>query len=150
MASCARKMRSSSNSGSNMTSPKGSFSGCPGELGGSPAAMRRKKTRHDHGPVPLLRRHSIGHLHEAESACATIDNKQMVKHVYLVHASPGAFKSGMPETAWIKDDFPELCEPITAMRGRSTSMSSLLGCQPDGSVGNVVGWRTPTQCREGC
>jgi hypothetical protein len=147
MASCARKMRSSSHSGSNMISPKGSLR--PGELEGPPAAIRRKNTRHDHGPVPLLRRHSIGHLHEADSACATITNT-MEKHVYLVHASPGAFKSGMPETAWIKDDFPELCEPITAMRGRSMSMSSLLGCQSDGSVGNAVGWRIPTQCREGC
>jgi hypothetical protein len=56
----------------------------------------------------------------------TIIANTMEKHVYLVHASPGAFKSGMPEMASIKDDFPELCEPITTMRGRSMSMSNLL------------------------
>jgi len=44
---------------------------------------------------------------------------------YLVHASPGAFGSGTPEVAWMRDDFPELCEPITAMIGRSMSWSNL-------------------------
>ena len=62
---------------------------------------------------------------EAKSAHAVRINGKG-NDAYLVHASPGAFGSGTPEVAWIRDDFPELCEPITAMIGRSMSWSSLL------------------------
>jgi hypothetical protein len=62
---------------------------------------------------------------EVKSARALRINGK-VKDAYLVHASPGAFGSGTPEVAWIRDDFPELCEPITVMIGRSMSWSRLL------------------------
>jgi len=105
-----------------MSSPKGSLDSsdefAPPEVG-----YRRKKTRHNH-VSPRIRRHSIGHLRRSEiSPCGRINGK--VKDAYLVHASPGAFGSGTPEVAWIRDDFPELCEPITAMMGSGMSWSSL-------------------------
>jgi hypothetical protein len=49
----------------------------------------------------------------------------------LVHATPGALGSVTPEMAWMRDDFPELWEPMTTMMGRSMSRSSLFVCQPD-------------------
>jgi hypothetical protein len=71
IARWARKIRPSSISLSIMTSPKGSLV-CPDELCRPDAVTRRKNTRHDHGPSPWDSRHSIGHLHEAASACATM------------------------------------------------------------------------------
>jgi len=49
----------------------------------------------------------------------------------LVHASPGAFGSVTPDMAWMRDDFPELWEPMTTTMGRSISRSNLFVCQPD-------------------
>ena len=53
------------------------------------------------------------------------------KYDHLVHASPGALGSETPEMAWRVDDFPELCEPLTPMMGRSRSESSLFYSQSD-------------------
>jgi hypothetical protein len=63
---------------------------------------------------------------EAKLAHAVRINGKGDENVHLVHASPGAFGSGTPEMAWMRDDLPELCEPIMAMIGRSMSRSSLL------------------------
>jgi hypothetical protein len=56
----------------------------------------------------------------------------------LVHASPGAFGSVTPDMAWMRDDFPELCEPMTTTMGRSISTSNLFVCQPDSYVPDVL------------
>ena len=123
IANWARSTRSFTKSLSVMSSPKGSLDSSD-ELAPPKEEYRRKKTRHVH-VSPRIKRHSIGHLREAKSAHAVSINDKG-KDAYLVHASPGAFGSGTPEVAWIRDDFPELCEPITAMMGRSMSWSSLL------------------------
>ena len=71
----------------------------------------------------------------------------------LVHASPGAFGSVTPDMAWMRDDFPELWEPMTTMIGRSISRSNLFVCQPDVPGGDRSETRRGamlTQCHGGC
>ena len=122
IANWARSTRPFTASLSVMSSPKGSLD--RSDEFAPPEVERRKKTRHIH-VSPRIKRHSIGHLRRSEiSPCS--EDKWQGKDAYLVHASPGAFGSGTPEVAWMRDDFPELCEPRTAMIGRSMSWSSLL------------------------
>jgi hypothetical protein len=122
IANWAREIRSSRKSLSVMTSPKGSF-GRSETLVPSDAVTKRRNTRHDHGPSPRVRRHSIGHLHKRISTLR--QGTRSRDYAHLVHASPGAFKSGIPEIAWIRDDLPELWEPTTTMLGRSMYRLSL-------------------------
>ena len=129
MASWARNTRPSNNSLSEMVLPKGSLD-CPNTL--CPSDTRRKNTRQDHsGPSPCIRRHSIGHLQGNKISLLDEHNGAKENIANLVHATPGALGSVTPEMAWMSDDFPELCEPMTTMIGRSRSRSSLFVCQPD-------------------
>lgn len=65
--------------------------------------------------------HSVGHLQEDQKA---VRPKKKRARVYLVHV-PAERGSVIPEMDSIRDDLPALCEPMTAIMGKSMSICTL-------------------------
>ena len=65
--------------------------------------------------------HSVGHLFEHE---IFNENDAAAGRAYLVQV-PGARGKVIPDMASIRDDFPALCDPKTAMTGMSRSNCAL-------------------------
>jgi len=82
--------------------------------------VNRNETLQVHCPSEWASWHSVGHLIPYDEAASILMN--WVTHRVQVPLARG---SVMPEIASMSDDFPALCQPMTAMEGISRSTSAL-------------------------
>ena len=81
----------------------------------------RSETTHRQGSDECESWHSVGHLC-AQGVCG--ENQTEAGKAYLVQV-PAARGRVIPDMATIRDDFPALCDPNTAMMGMSRSNCTL-------------------------
>ena len=120
IAHCARRIRSVTRGFSNMGSPKLIRRGCGSTLP-SLSVTIRSETTHRQGSEECESWHSVGHL------CAQGAYSRKYREAgraYLVQV-PDARGRVIPDMASIRDDFPALCDPRTAMTGMSRSNCAL-------------------------
>jgi hypothetical protein len=87
----------------------------------SDALVNRKETEHVHGASEWVSRHSVGHLEPFRKVGVFMFSDRMTHRVQV----PLARGRVIPEIASMREDFPALCQPMTAIAGTSRSTSAL-------------------------